>query len=365
MKWSLPLRCFPLILVFLALACGHSVLAHQINLSSAELSVGEDRRVAVAIGLRGSDVDRVAGTHTYDSETNTVRPQAVSAASDAIADYIASHVSVATKDGRACPNTRPNVAPDGDGVSVQLTFDCSSVPGVLLYRSTVLNDVDPGARQVAMIREGAKQSQALLDRRDNSVELAANAAPSLLHVIASYLEAGVEHIFLGYDHIAFLLAVVLWARRLWPVVKIVTSFTIAHSVTLSLAALDIVRIPAAIVEPAIAASIIFVAVENFLSRDVERRWRITFLFGFIHGFGFADALQEMGLPREALVPALAAFNIGVEFGQIGIVSIILPMLFGLDRLLPTRGRAAPAVYVLSGVIVALGCWWFLARTILA
>jgi hydrogenase/urease accessory protein HupE len=364
-SWAWLSRGFALILSLLALGCGRSVLAHQINLSSAEVSVGGDRHVAVAIGLKGSDVDRVAGTHIYDPETNAVRPQAVSAASNTIGDYIASHVAVATKDGRACPNSRPNVVPDGDGVSVQLTFDCSSVPGLLLYRSTVLNDVDPGARQVAMIREGTKQSQALLDRRDNTVELAANAAPSLLHVIGSYLEAGVEHIFLGYDHIAFLLAVVLWARRLWPVVKIVTSFTIAHSVTLSLAALNIVRIPAAIVEPAIAASIVFVAVENFLSRDVERRWRITFLFGFIHGFGFADALQEMGLPHAALVPALAAFNIGVELGQIGIVSIILPILFGLDRLMPVKGRAAPAVYLLSGVIVALGCWWFLARTILA
>jgi len=94
-----------------------------------------------------------------------------------------------------------------------------------------------------------------------------------------YLTAGIEHIFLGYDHIAFLIAIVLWARRLLPVIKIVTAFTLAHSITLSLAALRIVVIPSTIVEPAIAASIVFVAVENFFSRNIEARWKVTFVYG--------------------------------------------------------------------------------------
>jgi HupE / UreJ protein len=104
----------------------------------------------------------------------------------------------------------------------------------------------------------------------------------------------------------------------------VTAFTVAHSITLSLAALDIVRIPSAIIEPAIAASIIYVAAENFVSRDIDKRWRDTFGFGLIHGFAFASALQEFGLPRNALVPALALFNLGVEIGQIAIVSLLVP-----------------------------------------
>jgi hydrogenase/urease accessory protein HupE len=184
-------------------------------------------------------------------------------------------------------------------------------------------------------------------------------------VIVRYTKAGIEHIFLGYDHIAFLAAVVLWARRLWPVIKVVTAFTVAHSITLSLAALDIVRIPSSIIEPAIAASIVYVAAENFLSRDVDKRWRDTFCFGLIHGFGFASALQEFGLPREALVPALASFNLGVEIGQIAIVSLVVPALLGMDRVL-TPSRRAPtrpafAVYALSAVIIGLGSHWFLDR----
>jgi hypothetical protein len=151
-------------------------------------------------------------------------------------------------------------------------------------------------------------------------------------------------------------------------VKVVTAFTIAHSITLSLAALDIVRIPSAVIEPAIAASIVYVAAENFLSRDVGKRWRVTFAFGLIHGFGFASALQEFGLPRNALVPALASFNIGVEVGQIAIVCLIIPALLGMDRLISGRGVTAPpsrpalAVYGISAVIVGLGSYWFLART---
>jgi hypothetical protein len=172
---------------------------------------------------------------------------------------------------------------------------------------------------------------------------------------------------LGYDHIAFLIAIVLWANRLFPVIKIVTAFTIAHSITLSLAALGIVVVPSAIVEPAIAASIVFVALENFVSDDIERRWRVTFAFGLIHGFGFASALKEVGLPPNVVSIALASFNIGVEIGQIAIVSIVIPLLIGLDRLLAGRGgkpaRAAAVVYALSALIAMLGSYWFITRLV--
>src|ERR1700731_1995276 len=137
-----------------------------------------------------------------------------------------------------------------------------------------------------------------------------------------------------------------------------------------LAALDILHIPSTIVEPAIAASIVYVAAENFLSRDIDKRWRDTFGFGLIHGFGFASALQEFGLPRSALVPALASFNLGVEIGQIAIVSLVVPALLVMDRLLTPSRRAATeptrpafAVYAISAVIIGLGSYWLLARTL--
>jgi hydrogenase/urease accessory protein HupE len=185
--------------------------------------------------------------------------------------------------------------------------------------------------------------------------------------VRRYLVTGIEHIFLGYDHIAFLIAVVLWARRLVPVIKIVTAFTIAHSITLSLATLNVVVIPSTIVEPAIAASIVYVAMENFFTSDIDGRWRVTFAFGFIHGFGFAGALREIGLPANAVATALAAFNIGVEIGQVAIVAIVIPALIALDRLMAVDRtkpiRAAALVYAISALITVLGSYWFLERVL--
>jgi hydrogenase/urease accessory protein HupE len=218
-----------------------------------------------------------------------------------------------------------------------------------------------------MIGEGDNAPQALLDAANTTVML--SAPPPLFSTLQRYLVAGIEHIFLGYDHIAFLVAVVLWARRLVPVIKIVTAFTIAHSITLSLATLNVVVIPGAIVEPAIAASIVYVAMENFFTRNIDRRWRVTLAFGLIHGFGFAGALREIGLPTGAVVTALAAFNIGVEIGQVAIVSIVFPALIALDRFMAVDknkpSRAATLVYALSGLICLIGSYWFLTRVLSA
>jgi hydrogenase/urease accessory protein HupE len=360
----------PVFVILLSLLGGAiDAHAHQINLTNARIVLGADRTVEVEIAMRGSDVDRAAGTRILDDASGLVQPQTLAAAAAQIIAYVESHTSVLGEDGGACPPGAGNVVPDGDGVVVRIRWLCAEVGDPLRYLSTVLTDVSPDARQVVLIGAGPDAAQDLLDASRIETALTQAAPPTLPQVIGRYTEAGIEHIFLGYDHIAFLAAVVLWARRLWPVVKIVTAFTIAHSITLSLAALDIVRIPSSITEPAIAASIVYVAAENFLSRDIDKRWRDTFCFGLIHGFGFASALQEFGLPRGALVPALASFNIGVEIGQIAIVTLVIPALLGMDRLL-TPGRRAPvrpavAVYAISAVIIGLGGYWFLDRTVFA
>ncbi len=176
-----------------------------------------------------------------------------------------------------------------------------------------------------------------------------------------FFSAGVEHIVSGYDHLCFLIAVMLWATRIWPVVKIVTAFTVSHSITLSLAALELVNLPSSWVEIAIALSIIYVAVENFFTRKVDKRWRDTFAFGFIHGFGFASGLIELGVPQRAIVPALASFNIGVEVGQIGVVLVVLPLLLLIDKNF-TQGRRSPLlVQVCSAIIACFGAYWFFVR----
>jgi hydrogenase/urease accessory protein HupE len=346
--------------------------AHQINLTNARIVIGPDRTVDVEIAMKGSDVDRVAGTKVYDAAANRVGPAALAASAAPILAYIRAHTAVFGGDGTMCRSGAGTVMPDGDGAAIRIPWSCAGVADPLRYRSTVLVDVSPDARQVVLIGAGANAAQDLLDAGRTETALTGAPPPSLKQVVLRFIGAGIEHIFLGYDHICFLISVVLWSRRLWPVVKIVTAFTLAHSITLSLAALDILRIPSTIVEPAIAASIVYVAVENFLTRDVEKRWRIAFCFGLIHGFGFASALQEFGLTRTALVPALASFNIGVEIGQIAIVSLVMPLLLMLDRVTapghragPVQVRSAPVVYAISAVIIGLGSYWFLARTVLS
>jgi hydrogenase/urease accessory protein HupE len=357
--------------LIIAVGWAGTASAHQMNLSNARIAVAPDRSVTVEVAMKGNDVDRIVGTKIFDDGSGLVRADAVAASASSIAGYMTGHAMVLGKDGTLCRPGVLGVMPDEDGVIVRVKWDCAGVEDPLVYRSTVLTDTYKEARQVVLIGTGDAQSQNLLDAARTDLSLTGDAAETgLFAVILRYVGAGMEHIFIGYDHIAFLIAIMLWARRLLPVVKIVTAFTIAHSITLSLAATQTLMIPSSIVEPAIAASIVYVALENFFSRDIDKRWRITFAFGFIHGFGFASALQEFGLPTGALVPALASFNIGVEIGQIVIVSIALPVLLVIDRLVASRGwaargvRAPQAVYALSGVICLLGAYWFLVRTIL-
>ncbi len=350
-------------------ACPPELRAHQINLSNARVEIGPDRAVKLEVALKGSDVDRVAGTRVLDEQSELVDAARLARSSVPIAAYVLAHAVIQGADGTPCNAGPVEIAPDQDGVITRVTWSCNRVSDDLIYRSTVLIDVDRAAKQVVLIGSGPNASQALLDASQTEVRLTA-PPPPLVDVIRRYVEAGIEHIFLGYDHIAFLTAIVLWARRLWPVVKVVTAFTVAHSITLSLAALQIVVIPSAIIEPAIAASIVYVALENFFSRNVDKRWRDTFSFGLIHGFGFASALQQFGLPRGAVIPALGAFNIGVELGQVAIVAVIIPVLIGLDWLMAVAREASPArtaslVYTLSAIIAILGCYWIIERTILA
>ncbi len=356
------------LLAGIALGIGASAHAHQVNLSTARVTLGGDRSVAVEVALKGSDADRLAGTNVFDAQRDSVDPARVASSALSIIAYVNAHVAVTGLDGTPCVPGTAALMPDGDGVIFRNSFSCGNVAGDIVYRSTVLTATDPSARQVVLIGEGANAPQALLDAGNTTVTLSA-PAPSLISTMQRYLVTGIEHIFLGYDHIAFLVAVVLWARRLIPVIKIVTAFTIAHSITLSLAALNVVVIPSSVVEPAIAASIVFVAVENFFSRDIDRRWRVAFVFGLIHGFGFAGALREVGLPPNAVATALAAFNVGVEIGQVAIVSIVVPMLIALDRLMtPDRAkplRAASLVYALSVLIGLLGSYWLLTRVLQA
>lgn len=173
-----------------------------------------------------------------------------------------------------------------------------------------------------------------------------------------FVKLGVEHILTGYDHLLFLVALLATARGVWSVVRIVTAFTLAHSVTLSVAALGFVTIPDRIIEPLIAATIVWVALENLFATEPDRRrWIWSFGFGLVHGFGFASALGELGLKGAALVRGLVGFNVGVEIGQLLFVAVFLPALMWLSR---GRGaRLTPRTASLA--VAAIGTYWLAER----
>lgn len=198
--------------------------------------------------------------------------------------------------------------------------------------------------------------------------LLATAAPAYAHApqldktlppLGEYLRLGVFHILTGFDHLVFLLGVVLIAVRTRSVLLAVTAFTVAHSCTLALAVLGVASVSPRVIEPLIACSVAYVGLENFWLRDASQRFRLTFAFGLVHGFGFAGALQEIGVPQDRAPAALALFNLGVEAGQLAVLAVVWPLL----RWLRTRRAAhfARFVRVANLAIVVLGSIWAVER----
>ena len=203
--------------------------------------------------------------------------------------------------------------------------------------------------------------QSVLTREQPAAELYGQGAAGVWAVVTTFVRAGIHHIFIGPDHILFIVGLLLLGGGIVRVLKVATAFTLAHSITLLLAATGRLDISSRIVEPLIALSIVYIGIENLRARPgmPDRRTVLAFGFGLIHGLGFASVLREFGLPGEALGWSLLSFNVGVELGQASIVLAVTPLL-GLLR--ATRPRTAlQAVTFGSWGIIAMGGYWFLQR----
>jgi hydrogenase/urease accessory protein HupE len=209
--------------------------------------------------------------------------------------------------------------------------------------------------------DGTLRQQAVFNATDGERVYYAGTVQGTMAVVGTFVPAGIHHILIGPDHILFLLGLLLLGGGWWSVLRIVTAFTVGHSITLSLAALNVVTPPAHLIEPAIALSIVFVGADNLLvgtkGRDV-RAW-IALAFGLVHGFGFANVLREFGLPAEALGWSLFAFNIGVEIGQLAIVVAVAGALAVVRQ--RSQGAAQRLATAGSIVVIAAGAYWFVER----
>ncbi len=241
---------------------------------------------------------------------------------------------------------------EGDGVEIRSVVHC---PGGEhgTYDASFLAGMEQGHRHYV---EAFGQSVAVLDAAHTHAEF--TGVPDTLDVGLRFGKLGIEHIWTGYDHLLFLLGLLIAAPSLRAMLFITTGFTVAHSITLSLAALGIVHLSPAFVEPAIAASIAFVGIENFWRPPPKRRVIVTFLLGLIHGFGFAGLLIELGLPRDALVLALVSFNGGVEVGQATVVALAMPVLLLLRRTSWWERRGVPGISV---AVALAGLVWLVQR----
>ena len=259
---------------------------------------------------------------------------------------------------------------DGAYTVIHFTIDCPKPPARLRMSYRLFADLDPQHRGLLRLEAAGLSRTAIFSPQaaDQTFEL---QSASRWHQFLDYGTEGVWHIWQGYDHILFLLslllpAVLIWIDRRWQpaqrfheafvdVLKIVTSFTLAHSITLSLATLGFVSLPSRLVESTIAASVVLAALNNVFPVFHGRRWMVAFCFGLIHGFGFASVLVDLGLPQGTLALALVGFNLGVECGQLAIVAAFLPVAFALRRTaLYQRG-----VFWLGSLLIAViaGIWF--------
>ena len=319
--------------------------AHDPGLSAVNL-VLEGERLSAQLSFARSDLQSIAGSSGLESlmrrsievslDHQQVPPQDVSVWSD-----------------------------DSNTIYSRMSF-----PGVeharLRVRSVLILSLARGHRQYLSLRDrrGTILREQMLDGAANvfEVPLAFAVSGSQGSSFVQFLGLGVRHILSGYDHLLFLFGLLLVGVNFRSVAKIITAFTVAHSITLAAATLNLVEFPSRIVEPLIAVSIIYVGLENILSGKLDWRWLLTFGFGLVHGFGFASVLRELsiGTGAAAVVPLLS-FNLGVELGQMTIAALTLPLIWKLRKQPVFVARYVPA----CSLLVALaGSYWLIQRTLL-
>ncbi len=279
---------------------------------------------------------------------------------------------------------------DGAYSVLPLRWACTGSPGVapgslgLEYR--LFAELDPQHRGLLKLSAAGATRTAIFGP-DAALQQFDLAQTSPWRQFIDFAREGVWHIWIGFDHILFLLSLLLpavlvwqqsnrnhglrqgpawgraadwqpvatWRQALWDVLRIVTAFTLAHSITLTLATLGVVSLPSRAVEATIAASVVLAALNNVFPLFTGRRWAVAFAFGLIHGFGFASVLADLGLPQDALALALVGFNLGVELGQLAIVAVFLPLAYGLRRTVLYR----QGVRIGGSLLIALlaGVWF--------
>lgn len=330
--------------------------AHPVPFSYLDLHL-RSQAIEGTLVLHIIDVAHEIGIEPAD---RLLDPEFAKEHTDEIANLVARRLALVA-DGRrlTTPWTDVEVLADRRSVrvSVRVPLDAPAWSVTIEGR---LFPYDPNHRTFVNVYDDEALTQAILDGDRTRFDYFAGTRQGRWAVVSTFIPAGVRHILIGPDHILFLVGLLLLGGTLRRLALVVTGFTVAHSLTLSLAALNILNPPARVIEPIIALSIVYVGLDNLLKRDGRdvRAW-IALGFGLIHGFGFASILREMGLPAGALGWSLFSFNVGVEIGQLMVVVSVASVMAALRSRNELLGQRM--VFAGSLTVVVAGGFWFVER----
>jgi hydrogenase/urease accessory protein HupE len=350
-----------MVLILLCLSVPRPVYAHAVGISRGEY---ERRGDTVTATLHFARPELAGALPELDADRDgSISDGELRAGSRVVDATIVQGITVATAAGRCAGTLQDARLTEEDGLSIRAAYRCQGQSESASIALTFLDRLSHGHRHLAAIGTGAAAARFVAYSGNAAFGIGRSSSPrvqgvGIMAVGLPLLGLGVSHILTGYDHLVFLFGLILVGGRVRSLLLALTAFTVAHSITLGLSALGVWSPSAMFVEPAIALSIAYVGVENWFVANADRRWLITFPFGLIHGFGFAGALQEIALPRPQVPLALAAFNTGVEAGQVALLLLVLPLLMWLRR---RQWFADRGVKAMSAAIAVAGVWWFVAR----
>ncbi len=346
----------------LAFGPAGGAFAHRTNLSTSVVKI-DGRQVSYRLAVSAHDLAVAVGI-----ETDLIAPvprDALAAREADIRRYIGDRLRL-EGNGERCIEKSSTIDLENlpDTVILRLAHVCPPGSTVVRLSYTVFFDIDANHRALGSIDAGGGPQEFLFEPGLNDIEVAVEGPPPEAdpwQTAARFLMLGIQHIVTGYDHVLFVLALLLVSAQFLNLLKVVTAFTLAHAVTLSLAWFGFIDLPSRLVEVVIAISIAYVAAENLIGLRLARRWMIAFGFGLVHGLGFFGILREIALPGSGAVIPLVAFNLGVEAGQVAILAVFYP----LQRLVFEKPWYDRAMRACSAVILLLAVVWIAQRSIIS
>jgi hydrogenase/urease accessory protein HupE len=335
-----------------------SASAHPTPFSYLDVRV-TDAYVEVALVAHMIDI---AHDLNVDPPDQLLQPDVLNARSADIARLLSSRFTLRADEEALTPGvwSGAEALPERQSVRMTTRFPLTGPAGTVRLDALMFPYDAQHQTFINFYDSDALALQAILDASKTTVEFFSGSRQGVFAVMRRFVRSGIQHILIGPDHLLFLVGLLLLGGSIRQLAIVVSAFTVAHSITLTLAALNMVNPPARIIEPAIALSIVYVGADNLMVRDGRdlRAW-IAFAFGFIHGFGFANVLREMDLPRTALGWSLFSFNLGVEIGQLIVVVAVASILSALRSRSEVAGRRL--AFAGSIAVIAAGAFWFVQR----